>query len=473
MKRKIPPPTTTSIADLEPIQNDVTVGLSSPRREILIKLIEENHLEDALLHHGRMHNHIPSLLYSSYMIGADSEDLLAVFEREQEEGCVERWRDGCAGKAPAISTPDEFATGLGKVEYQQAFVNFFDSKVQTEGGDWREVVRQTLGVEKDFHIEDLASGFGHPLLSLADAFELGNALAASEALSTVAVDHDPLLRSLLESHQCSARKSEAFPPSAVDILDRLRDDQRFDGLVASPGFHNIPHLLSAPNSRTLISEYINAFPLSPDDSPEALLAKFDSSLMTSLFLLVVTPRLHMFHHLHPFDFPLAHLITTCYAVRVVLPHFPATEAWRLLRVQWTLIVLFYITQKRPLIKPHLLDSSSGERSSGCGDGLDFDDEDEWDRIMDACLETEEEGARGGGRKAMDPHFVKIIQSLNFFAHEKRDVRFLKTATGFERDFGGWSGFGKKGEEEMDVVRRGRVKDKSRFLLFGKGNHSGT
>lgn len=56
-----------------------------------------------------------------------------------------------------------------------------------------------------------------------------------------------------------------------------------------------------------------------------------------------------------YDFFICHLLTTSYAIRVLLPELPVKFAESLVKAHWLFVLVVYCIQLRPEIKPELID----------------------------------------------------------------------------------------------------------------------
>jgi hypothetical protein len=263
------------------------------------------------------------------------------------------------------------------------------------------------------------------------------------ALALTAVDYNPLHK-LLDSTPPVSAPIASTKPSALEVLHQIRSDARFNHLLANPGVQNTLTVLSSEVCRDAIIGYIQVLDLSPSTPQEELVARHKELTELSILLLSTTHKIpnrgstikRTSTTTHKFDFYLTHMLTLSSALRVLLPNFPLKYAPILLRAQWVLMVITYITQLRPLIKPEILGTISDVNIS--------EESAEWDRLTMVALGTEKE-------KGMDPHFVKVIRSLRDFAGMWKDPRYVIVATRFEAEFAGWTGFGGEFEERMDVV----------------------
>lgn len=193
----------------------------------------------------------------------------------------------------------------------------------------------------------MVGGFAHPIILFADAFNLAIADIAVEALAMLAVDDNPLHKILDAPHQAPGR---ALP--ALEILDRAREDPRFDNLFDSPGVGNTGIVLRSSTARAALLEHFHTFDIGcPDNASEKLneLAK-----AAVLLLVAVNPP----GTKYGIDQYLAHQITFVWSARVLIPILSPAAMQTLLRAVWLIMLLRHITQLRPKIVPARLGGGS-------------------------------------------------------------------------------------------------------------------
>lgn len=138
--------------------------------------------------------------------------------------------------------------------------------------------------------------------------------------------------------------------SPLEILHKIADDKRFDGLFKSRGAENINTLFQ--DHENLVLEHWNAWEISDPtkqfrDSQEAAIA---------LLLRTVKPGTHSY------DFFIVHILTTSHAVRVLLPLTPKKFHVSLVRQWWLLTIAVYIAQLRPKINDDIVEKPDKEWS---------------------------------------------------------------------------------------------------------------
>lgn len=132
--------------------------------------------------------------------------------------------------------------------------------------------------------------------------------------------------------------------SPLELLDKLANDRRFDGIPKEPGFANLEPLFE--KHEDLMMEYWNAWTL------EDPLKQFRDSQEAAVALLVasVPPGTHSY------NFFLCHILTTSHAVRILLPFIPTKFHLNLVREWWLLTIAAYVADLRPKIDPDYIQS---------------------------------------------------------------------------------------------------------------------
>jgi hypothetical protein len=190
-------------------------------------------------------------------------------------------------------------------------------------------------------IDGLVGGFGHPLILLADAYEMNSSILATEALALNAIDYNALHKILelpLPQHT-----GPLLTPQ--EIINAIYRDQIFINLLTMPGVQNTTTILTNPEAAKGAFKYLNL--LDVTDLPN-LMAQF-ADLAALLECAVHKPG-------EPaFDFYLNHILTLTYSIRVLLPFFPAEYSVQLVRSLWLLTIIAYISQLRPKIDTKLIE----------------------------------------------------------------------------------------------------------------------
>lgn len=167
------------------------------------------------------------------------------------------------------------------------------------------------------------------------------------------------------------RPSPFTSTSPTELLDKLADDKRLDGLFKKPGFDNIEVIFQKHES--LLLEYWNAWKL------EDPVKQFEQSQEAAVNLLVATVA----PGTHSYNFFLCHVLTTSHAVRILLPFIPVKFHVSLVRQWWLLVLAVYIAELRPKIDPDYIPTNLGGKG--------------WSYVEKSALHSE---------WATDAHFVK-------------------------------------------------------------------
>jgi hypothetical protein len=194
-----------------------------------------------------------------------------------------------------------------------------------------------------------------------------------EALSVIASSYNYLHKYLDDE---SYTKPSPIPfSSPLELLQRLANDDRFDGLLSEQAGDDCEALYEKVKFEPLIMEYWNAWTI---DDPKK---DFEESQKVAVMLLVATVE---DDKKDLYDFFLLHLLTTSHAVRILLPLVPGQFHINLVRQWWLLTLTTYVGQLRPKFDPKLIDE------------VELEDK-KWDSVIDKAI---------NGPYATDEHYVK-------------------------------------------------------------------
>jgi hypothetical protein len=210
---------------------------------------------------------------------------------------------------------------------------------------------------------------GHPLIHLGYAYELSSKELAMEALAMAASSYNYMHKYL--DNPSYTKPSTYSTSSPLEILHRIENDVRLDGLFNGRGDGNIETLFN--NHEDLIMEHWNAWTI---DEP---IKQFKDSQEVAVTLLVRTVQ----PGTHSYDFFLVHLLTSSHAVRTLIPLIPKRFHVNLVRQWWLFTIAVYIAQ----LRPRICDDIEEKPIKG------------WDYIEDKAV---------NGIWATDAHFVKGI-----------------------------------------------------------------
>jgi hypothetical protein len=123
------------------------------RPRTLKHLIRANHVNHSIIYHNlQYHNHMPHLLGSAYLLGADVNQLQKIYDEEAKE--LEEWKD-----SPAEISDADWRDFLGDKRYQRAFVDFFEDELALKFGyDWKRVAEEYLFSGKEPLINGVVAG---------------------------------------------------------------------------------------------------------------------------------------------------------------------------------------------------------------------------------------------------------------------------------------------------------------------------
>ena len=403
--------------------------LCDARSRRLKHLLNLNHETYSILYnHGHFHNHTPHALASMYLLGGSADQLDTIWNDNVDRDMLESWKP-----SPSNITLENYRGYLSKTEYQRAWVVFFADQLAapSHDGGWKDVAVDLLldaGQRKDINsvpmLDCLTSGLAHPLIHLGYAFELDSQQLAAEALGLLATCYDASLTSLLAE---APPTSQEPTHDLFDLFSRVHHDENLP-VFQHPGDQNLAAILRTSDHMNTMISYLNSW------SPSDLTNSFHQlHRLAALLLISTSPDLNS----HWYDFFLVHLLTSCYALRVVLPCLPAQHHASILR-QWLLMALLvYTAQNRPRSDPTDITSFKLEQSH------------DWDYVRNQAL---------NGDHATDAHFVKACRALTNGEETwgKDDGWWLKAAVRFVNEFEKWGGFAEGDDAERK--RKERLKD---------------
>lgn len=166
-----------------------------------------------------------------------------------------------------------------------------------------------------------------------------------EALGLAAVKYNFLHK--YSDDPSYTRPSPISSTSPSELLSKLAEDKRFDGLFKEPDFDNIELLFE--KHEDLLLEYWNAWEL---DDP---VKQFRESQEAAVALLVATVP----PGTHAYNFFICHTLTTSHAVRILLPLVPVKFHVSLVRQWWLLLLAVYVAELRPKIDPDYVSGDLG------------------------------------------------------------------------------------------------------------------
>lgn len=257
-------------------------------------------------------------------------------------------------------------------------------------------------------ISNLSFPVAHPFIHLAYAWELQAPTVASEALSLGCTEYFEL-HHLLDEYPPD--NSTYKTSSLAEIVHRVYNDDRFDGLFLEQGITNVEALLQTQYNAVL--EHWNAWEVS--DS----LSQLEHCCDVAVLLAIGTGSRQA-----KYDFYLIHLLTVAHGLRVMWHEFPEEQRICILKQYALFLILIYISQLKPAFETNIIESILS---------IEVGDED-WDTVRVKAL---------GHRWLKDSHFFKVVRAPMVLeqTYGKKENFYLKAALKFLREFDGWEGFG--------------------------------
>ncbi|KAM5527608.1 MGS207 protein [Fusarium oxysporum f. sp. phaseoli] len=368
-------------------------------------LLKKNHAAHAVLRDPRLlfHNHLPHALGSSYLLGASSAKLEEIYAAEEP---LLTAVDGGVVRNAIVA--DNWRNHLAEKKYTAAYVDYFDSEIEKNGGDWNKVVHDHLYSGKELLVNGFCGGralVGHPYIHLAYGYEFNSKEVISEGLSLGCTEYDPAHKFL---DNPPPDNSIYKTTSLEEMLTKVHKDKRFDGYSEHPGYANVYTLLGKYESELL--EHWNALVV------ENTTTQFKEWLKTAAILAVSTVDAE-----GCFDFYLAHVLTVGHALRILLPLMPEDRRFTMMKQFGLFTAMMYLAQLRPSfglekMKPLKPDDSS------------------WDSIYERALES---------KWSTDMHWPKVVRALKMVEEMRgpEDDLYKQAAARFISEFNGWTGFG--------------------------------
>lgn len=134
-----------------PIHDVETAAEKRPRT--LKHLLRANHANHSIIYHNlQFHNHMPHLLGSAYLLGANFDQLQHIYDEESKQ--LEAWHD-----SPSEISDADWRDFLGDKRYQRAYVDFYEDELALKYGyDWKKVAEEYLFSGKQPLINGLIGG---------------------------------------------------------------------------------------------------------------------------------------------------------------------------------------------------------------------------------------------------------------------------------------------------------------------------
>lgn len=139
--------------DIPPVEIHDVETAAEKRPRTLKHLFKANHINFSIFYSRlRFHNHMPHILSSAYLLGADTDQLQHIYSEEAKE--LEPWQD-----SPGEISDNDWRDFLGDKTYQRAYVDFFEDELALKFNyDWKRVADEYLFSGKNPLINCMISG---------------------------------------------------------------------------------------------------------------------------------------------------------------------------------------------------------------------------------------------------------------------------------------------------------------------------
>ncbi|KAK9379035.1 uncharacterized protein V2V93DRAFT_374818 [Kockiozyma suomiensis] len=380
--------------------------------EKLHQLLRANHATYSVLYHNRIyHNHMPHLLGSAYLLGAEVYQLIELYEHYSKE--LDGWKED----SPQEVTHFDWRDFYGKKEYQRGYRDFFDDLVVDASFEWKRVISKFLLDDDATLLLGLSGGLAHPLIHLAYAYELNSAEVATEALTL---------------DTTCFRPSSSFVRDFVNIYENMSITDRAEKLEKDPlkVLQIIRESTDISNAPISSAGALGASDDVLEQSKDAILAlavrlDFSDFQKTAQRIFHSTSLLATASHKpekYNVDFVLLHTLTAAHAVQVILPYLPKKHKTQLVIELWLFVVITYISGQRPVIDEERIWSYEVEKENKS-----------WDFIIRHAFSSE---------MRFDAHYLKVIRALktlyetSTIAHDPS--LYMLQATQFALETHGWT-----------------------------------
>ena len=125
--------------DLAPVDVHSIETEPDKRPRTLKHLLRANHVNHSIIYHNlQFDNHMPHILCSAYLLGAQAPHLYHIYDEEAKQ--LEPWTD-----SPSEVIQEDWRDFWGDKRYQRAYVDFFeDALAMKYAYDWKKVVDEYM-----------------------------------------------------------------------------------------------------------------------------------------------------------------------------------------------------------------------------------------------------------------------------------------------------------------------------------------
>ncbi|KAI5781140.1 hypothetical protein EDC01DRAFT_666352 [Geopyxis carbonaria] len=394
---------------LPPVKSAGIEDATSKRERTLKYLLRANHHSYAVNNsHSQAFNHLPHTLASAFFLKASVEDIQELYDTESKS--LDAWTD-----SPEEISEADWRCFLGHKSSQRAYLDFFEDELVRLDYDWRRVVMKYMLVGPNPLIYGAMGGLGHPLIHMGYAFELNNREIAMEALVLSATNYNFLHGDLNDDfflRPTQSHEEGQQGTTALDIINKIRLENRINSLFQDAGAQNIPMLFEDPAVMGLVVDFFRELSFSDIVGTHRDLCKLATILVCAAHP-SDSPR---------YDFLFSQILTISYAIRTLLPQLPHEFARPLLKSHWLFALSVYCAQLRPLLQPELINKVNCDMFT-C---------EEITRIALNRYTTK--------KKILGGHFLKVVRILLEYAKLWEDDHefYCRAAIKFTREFDGWS-----------------------------------
>ena len=277
----------------------------------LTRLLERN--RQLLPHYGAHYfsNHASMALVALDKMGADQQRLNQWFDYYQNTKQLQ-----LAESAGITLTAQNWQQFLGKRNYYYDYYHFFLAQAQQKG------VKAVLSDYLDFFMRSVACDAFHPMLRLAYALQTDVDNQVAEVAGALAYWADGYWDISLSS------SNDAGAISSVTYLQLLHDDA---DLLMDYNQHDIDGRIRQVRAHPAFIERMQSHRLADDQSLASI-----ADVLIDLYQQTE-------------DFTLLHGVTSCHAMRVLLPF--VTDKRAAIDAYWTAICAAYVTVGLPSLQP--------------------------------------------------------------------------------------------------------------------------
>ncbi|KAJ3026087.1 hypothetical protein HDV00_012194, partial [Rhizophlyctis rosea] len=190
-----------------------------PPTQHLNDLLHKNHTDHNIFFSNELHNHMPHVLYSRHILGADDHRLDEEYHDEEEYLIPKRFKHGL------VIDENNWMAHVGQSQCYGNFLEYFDRRLATTTTPTQ--ITNLLTTHLYPHLlPNLVSGAVHPLIHIGFGIEFLNKDVIAEGLAEACV-HQPSTSPILVLDNSKAVKGKTLE----QIYEEIRRDGRFNSVV--------------------------------------------------------------------------------------------------------------------------------------------------------------------------------------------------------------------------------------------------